>query len=204
MKSRITLITRINKKNGDNPVGGGRQEREIEIVCHGGSVGVSSWRNGITGGGGMDCLWGMEKIKQVLPHRYPFFFIDKVIEVDTQKGRVVCLKNVTFNECFFEGHFPGHPVMPGVFVLEALSQAGIILFAVLKPQIVKEYPDYYLGKVEAKFLKPVRPGDRLVLEVHKEKVINTGGIIKAYARVEEEAVARANIAFGVNIEAHGA
>ncbi len=87
--------------------------------------------------------------------------------------------------------------MPGVLIVEAMAQAGIILYAALKPDIAQNHPDYFLGKVEAKFIKPVKPQTCLVLEVVKRKLIDTGGVVEATAKVNNELVARAKIVLGV-------
>ncbi|MDD5237575.1 MAG: 3-hydroxyacyl-ACP dehydratase FabZ, partial [Candidatus Omnitrophica bacterium] len=122
---------------------------------------------------------------------------DSVIDINKQEKKVACLKNVTINDYFFEGHFPNNPVMPGALIIEAMAQASIILYAVLKPGVAEKHPDYYLGKVEAKFLKPVRVGDQLILEVSGEKILGNAGIVKAQAKVLNEIVAEAEIVFGV-------
>ncbi len=145
----------------------------------------------------MEANWDINKIQGILPQRYPFLFIDKVLEIDEKLGRAVCVKNVSINDYFFAGHFPGNPIMPGAIILEAMAQASIILFAALKPEIANKHPDYYLGKVEAKFHKPVRPGDKLILEVNKEKILDRGGIVSAKAKVDDQIVAEAQIIFGV-------
>ncbi|MCX5703075.1 MAG: 3-hydroxyacyl-ACP dehydratase FabZ [Candidatus Omnitrophica bacterium] len=145
----------------------------------------------------MEPIWNIDKIQAILPQRYPFLFIDSVLEINEKEKRVVCAKNVSINDYFFEGHFSGNPVMPGVIIIEAMAQASIILFAALKPNLAAKHPDYYLGKVETKFKKPVVPGDRLILEVSAEKILNNAGIVKAVARVDNETVAEARITFGV-------
>lgn len=101
-------------------------------------------------------------ILKILPHRYPFLLVDRVLSVED--GRAVAIKNVTINEPFFQGHFPGQPIMPGVLVLEALAQVG----GILAFQTAKETEDslvIFVGIDRAKFRKPVVPGDRLRLEV---------------------------------------
>jgi len=143
--------------------------------------------------------WDIKKIQETLPHRYPFLFIDKVLEIEEREKRVVCLKNVTINDYFFKGHFPKRPIMPGVIIIEALAQASIILYAVLKPYIAEKKPDYYLGRVEARFKKPVNVGDQLILEVYGEKILDNAGIIKAQAKVDNEVVVEARISFGVKL-----
>lgn len=105
----------------------------------------------------------IKEIFNLLPHRYPFLMVDRVLALTPSEG-ITALKNVTINEPFFQGHFPGLPVMPGVLILEALAQAGGILIA-------KSAPDFAQGKLfmftsmdKVKFRKPVRPGDQLILE----------------------------------------
>ncbi|MDD2702988.1 MAG: 3-hydroxyacyl-ACP dehydratase FabZ, partial [Candidatus Omnitrophica bacterium] len=127
--------------------------------------------------------WDIRKIRDILPQRYPFLFIDRVLDVDEENGRITCLKNVTINDYFFEGHFPDNPVLPGVIIIEAMAQASILLFSVLKPDIAAKRPDYFLGKVEIRFSKPVKPGDCLILEVTRNKILAYAGMVKATARV---------------------
>jgi len=146
----------------------------------------------------MEAVWDINKIQEILPQRYPFLFIDSVLEIDSKNKKATCLKNVTINDYFFEGHFPNNPVMPGVLIIEAIAQASILLYAALKPEIAKMRPDFYLGKVVARFKKPVRVGDQLIIEVYGEKVMDKGGMVKAVARVKEETVSEAEILFGVN------
>jgi len=146
----------------------------------------------------MEAAWDINKIQEILPQKYPFLFIDSVLEINPKDKKVICLKNVTINDYFFEGHFPHNPIMPGAIIIEAMAQASIILYAVLKPDIAQNHPDYYLGKVEARFKKPVKAGDRLILEIQGEKVMDKGGIVKAIAKVNDETVAEAQILFGVN------
>jgi beta-hydroxyacyl-ACP dehydratase FabZ len=103
-----------------------------------------------------------DAILKILPHRYPFLLVDRVLSID--EGRAVAIKNVSVNEPFFQGHFPGAPIMPGVLVLEALAQVG----GILAFQTTKEADDHlviFLGIDRAKFRKPVIPGDQLRLEV---------------------------------------
>lgn len=147
----------------------------------------------------MDAVWDIKKIQKILPQRYPFLFIDRVTEIDKQKGKVTCIKNVTINDYFLRGHFPGQPVMPGAIIIEAMAQASIVLYAVLKPKIAEKHPDYFLGKIEAKFKKPVKVGDILVLEVAIKKIIDTGAIVEAFAKVNTEVTAQAQISFGVKV-----
>ena len=103
------------------------------------------------------------EIQSLLPHRYPFLLVDRVLEESPDK--IVALKNVTVNEPFFAGHFPGHPVMPGVLVIEALAQAGAILACKATGFDPAKQVIYFMAIDKAKFRKPVVPGDQLHLEV---------------------------------------
>lgn len=144
-------------------------------------------------------IWDKEKIKSILPHREPFLFIDEVIEIDgTQK--VVAVKYINKNESFFQGHFPDKPVMPGVLIIEAMAQTSIILYSICKPEIARTHPSYYLGKSKAEFLAPVLPGDKLIIETDKIKIIDEAGVVDAVARVGDKVVAKANIIFSIRKE----
>ena len=117
----------------------------------------------------------MAAIQAVLPHRYPFLFVDRVVEMEPMK-RLVAFKSVTMNEPFFAGHFPGHPVMPGVLILEALAQAAGLL---VKSSLAGSTPDkvtYLMAIDGARFRRPVFPGDRLELRV--EVVRHKGDVWK--------------------------
>jgi 3-hydroxyacyl-[acyl-carrier-protein] dehydratase len=105
-------------------------------------------------------------IERLLPHRYPFLLVDRVVEIDDD--RIVALKNVTINEPFFQGHFPGHPIMPGVLLIEAMAQAGGILAMRTLTRAGAAPADhvvYFMAIDKAKFRKPVVPGDQVRLEV---------------------------------------
>ena len=134
----------------------------------------------------------VEQIQQLLPHRYPFLLVDRVIELVPDTS-VVTLKNVTMNEPFFQGHFPGNPVMPGVLVVEALAQAGGLLTQ-LSRQNADEEQLFYLVKVDnAKFSRMVVPGDRLELDVELKRQIRNMAQYVGIARVDGEQVACAEI-----------
>jgi 3-hydroxyacyl-[acyl-carrier-protein] dehydratase len=141
-------------------------------------------------------MFNIEEIQKVLPQRYPFLMIDRVVELEPGK-KVVALKNVSFNEGFFSGHFPGKPIMPGVLIIEAMAQAAIMLFYQAKDTAADKQPSYYLASVKARFLNPVSPGDQLRVVVEPVKVISTAAIVKAVAEVGGKEVASAELSFSV-------
>jgi 3-hydroxyacyl-[acyl-carrier-protein] dehydratase len=138
-----------------------------------------------------------QTILDYLPHRYPFLLVDRVLEIETGK-RLVALKNVTFNEPFFAGHFPGHPVMPGVLIIEALAQAGGLLVLDARPPERRGAPIFFMGMDRVRFRKPVRPGDQLRLEV--EMIKSRGQVVKmggaAYVEADKVAEAQVMATFG--------
>lgn len=148
----------------------------------------------------MEGIWDINKIQEILPQRYPFLFIDRVVSVDEKESKITCLKNFTANDYFFTGHFPGKPVVPGVIIIEAMAQASILGFSVTKPEIANKHPIYYLGKIEAKFRRAVTVGDQLVIEVKKEKIVNNAGVVTAVAKVNGEVATEAKIMFGVILD----
>lgn len=131
------------------------------------------------------------QIQEILPHRHPFLLVDKVIELEP-KTRIVGIKQVTINEPFFSGHFPGAPVMPGVLQIEALAQVGAIL-------ILREFEDrhnkipFFSGLANAKFRRPVVPGDTLMLEVTALRVGSKVQKMKGVASVDGHVTAEAEI-----------
>ncbi len=128
-----------------------------------------------------------------LPHRYPFLLIDRILEFEADK-RVVGIKNVTINEPFFQGHFPGHPIMPGVLVLEALAQTGGVMALMSLPAAeVKKKVLYFMGIDKAKFRKPVIPGDQLRFELELIKARGPVRSFKAVAIVDGGIVAEAEM-----------
>ncbi len=131
-------------------------------------------------------------IQKLLPHRYPFLLVDRVVELEPFK-RVLAYKSVTINEPFFQGHFPGHPVMPGVLVIEALAQTGGLL-SQLSHGTSAEGRLFYLVKIDnAKFSKMVVPGDRLELEVTLKRTIRNMALYLGVARVDGEQAVCAEI-----------
>lgn len=121
---------------------------------------------------------GIEKIIKSLPHRYPFLLVDKVVSLEVNK-KIIAIKNVTFNEPHFTGHFPDHPIMPGVLIIEAMAQAGALMVTSAPGFEAEEKLVYFMSIDGAKFRKPVIPGD--VLELHVEVVQNRGNVWKLAA-----------------------
>ena len=133
------------------------------------------------------------QIERLLPHRYPFLLVDRVVEFEKDR-RVLAYKNVSCNEPFFTGHFPGHPVMPGVLVVEALAQAGGVLTQLSRDPSELGKDTFYLVKVDnARFSRMVIPGDRLELEVELKRRIRNMAQYVGIARVDGEQVACAEI-----------
>jgi 3-hydroxyacyl-[acyl-carrier-protein] dehydratase len=135
------------------------------------------------------------RIQGMLPHRYPFLLVDRVLEIDPHK-RLRAIKNVTINEPFFQGHFPDHPVMPGVLVIEAMAQAAGLLTQLSDPPRAPDaaQPLYYLVKVDkARFSRTVVPGDQLVLEVEQKRMLRRMGLYECRAVVDGTVVASAEI-----------
>lgn len=130
-------------------------------------------------------------IMEILPHRYPFLLVDRIIELERGKS-ITGIKNVTFNEPFFQGHFPGEPVMPGVLILEAMAQAGGILACLSDQEMIGRLV-YFAGVDKARFRRVVRPGDQLVLRLElikqKGKITKMSG--KAY--VDEQLATEAEL-----------
>ena len=135
----------------------------------------------------------IQEVLAHLPHRYPFLLIDRVNSLETGK-RIVASKNVTANEPHFQGHFPGRPIMPGVLIIEAMAQAaGLLVFLSegTKPDAASVY--YYVGIDNARFKKPVVPGDVLELDVSIDRFMRGIGKFTCTARVGGATVAEANI-----------
>lgn len=135
----------------------------------------------------------IKQILKILPHRYPFLLVDRVLEFDLDKGYILAQKNVSFNEHFFQGHFPEIPIMPGVLILEALAQAGGILVHLKGGQENKIA--ILLSVQQAKFRQPVKPGDVLLLRCQGLHFSSKGGRVKAEALVKDKIVAEAEISF---------
>jgi UDP-3-O-[3-hydroxymyristoyl] N-acetylglucosamine deacetylase/3-hydroxyacyl-[acyl-carrier-protein] dehydratase len=134
---------------------------------------------------------GIEEIMRVLPHRYPFLLVDRIVEMEEGK-RVVGLKNVTINEPFFQGHFPGHPIMPGVLIIEAMAQVGGMLLLGAVPEPDKKVV-YFTSLNNVKWRRPVRPGDQLRFELELLQVRGMVAKMRGVARVDGEVVAEAEM-----------
>jgi len=130
------------------------------------------------------------EIMQVLPHRYPLLLVDRILEMEPGK-RIVGLKNVSINEPYFQGHFPGFPLMPGVYILEALAQVGGILMIKSLDLEVGKYAVVFAGIDDARFKKPVYPGDQLILELDVISLKKSLSKMKGTAKVDNQVVAEA-------------
>ncbi|WP_245709250.1 3-hydroxyacyl-ACP dehydratase FabZ [Allochromatium warmingii] len=135
----------------------------------------------------------IHQVLRLLPHRYPFLLVDKVIDYTVNES-LIALKNVTFNEPFFTGHFPVRPVMPGVLIVEAMAQATGLLAMASRPDLVGEKSLYYfVGIDKARFKRPVEPGDQLIMEVRLGPVRRGIWKFDGEARVDDKVVATAEI-----------
>jgi 3-hydroxyacyl-[acyl-carrier-protein] dehydratase len=133
----------------------------------------------------------ISEILNLLPHRYPFLLVDKILE--QEENKIVGVKNVSINEPFFQGHFPRHPVMPGVLILEAMAQTGgVLMFS--KEENKGKIP-LFAGIDKARFKKPVYPGDQLIIKVEIVKMVRGVGKAKAEVYVDDNLVAFAELLF---------
>lgn len=137
-------------------------------------------------------MFGMQEIQETLPHRYPFLLVDRILEMELGKC-VVGVKNVTINEPFFSGHFPGHPIMPGVLILEAMAQVGgFLLMRSLDARAEKKVM-YFTGIEKAKFRRPVVPGDQIRFELKILQLRRQVCRMRGEAFVEGKLVAEAEL-----------
>lgn len=140
----------------------------------------------------MDTIKQIKEIMKHLPHRYPFVMVDRVVELEPGH-RIVTLKNVTINEPFFQGHFPGNPIMPGVLILEAMAQsAGVLTFESLPPE-KRNILVYFMGIDRARFRRMVVPGDQLVIEIILKRLKTRAVKATGQARVDGELAVEAEL-----------
>jgi beta-hydroxyacyl-ACP dehydratase FabZ len=138
----------------------------------------------------MDLPLNIENIMKMLPHRYPFVLIDRVVEL-VPGERILALKNVTHNEPFFKGHFPESPIMPGVLIIEGMAQAGGVLAFSSQPEETYGTPVYFIGIDKVKFRRPVVPGDQLRIDVRFLKKSSWAVKLAGIATVDEKKVSEA-------------
>ena len=141
-----------------------------------------------------------EEIRTLLPQKFPFIMVDRVVELDKGK-RAVGIKNVSANEIHFLGHFPNMAVFPGALILEGMAQTAILLFRKSADGDAAATPDpnvlFFFGAVSARFLKTVVPGDQLRMEIEITKSYSTGGMVKGVASVDGQVVAKGEMTFGM-------
>lgn len=135
------------------------------------------------------------EVAEILPQRYPFLFIDKIVEFEANT-KLVVLKNVSINEEYFQGHFPNMPVMPGALLIEAMGQAAMIFLnlSMSEETSLNRANVYYLCSVKARFFQPVKPGDQVFIEVAPIKITKNFGMLKIISRVCNKEIAKAELA----------
>jgi UDP-3-O-[3-hydroxymyristoyl] N-acetylglucosamine deacetylase/3-hydroxyacyl-[acyl-carrier-protein] dehydratase len=178
---------------GDLALIGGRVHGHIvsERPSHQGNIALAKALKDHTRKGGSEYPVEVERIMEYLPHRYPFLLVDRVLEFESGK-RIVGIKNVTINEPFFQGHFPGHPIMPGVLIIEAMAQVGglLLMDTVSDPE---DKVVYFMSLDNVKWRKPVIPGDQLVFEVQMVQFRRNVCKIRGVGRVDDKVVAEADL-----------
>ncbi len=142
----------------------------------------------------MESPIGLKEILDILPHRYPFLLVDKVVSIDLEANTIIVQKNATFNEQFFQGHFPNAPIMPGVLMLEALAQAGGIL---VHQKGFTDKSAVILNVSNAKFRNPVKPGDVLMIHAEGVYISSKGGRIKGRIMIGDKIAVEAELAFAL-------
>jgi len=141
-----------------------------------------------------------EEIKKLIPQRFPFLMLDKVVELEPGK-HAIAVKNISGNDMVFLGHFPEKAIMPGALIIEAMAQAAIILFATSgKNDGRGKIPLYYFGSVKARFLHPAVPGDQLKIRVETVKSLPNGAYVSGEAFVDEKKISEAEMVFSVRDE----
>ena len=139
-------------------------------------------------------MMDINEIREYLPHRYPFLLVDRVTEMDIEAKRVRAYKNVTINEPFFNGHFPQHPIMPGVLIIEAMAQSAAVLVVYTLGSVSEGKLVYFMSIDNARFRKPVVPGDTLHVHVHKRQRRGNVWKFESEAKVDGKVVAEATFA----------
>ena len=138
-------------------------------------------------------IYNIDEIMKMLPHRYPFLLVDKLV-VEESGMRGVGIKNLTMNELFFQGHFPGNPIMPGVLQIEAMAQtAGCIVVAASNDYDIKKRSVLFMSVDGVKFRKPVRPGDQLKMHLEKVKERRNIFVFKGVSKVDDQVVSEAEL-----------
>ena len=143
----------------------------------------------------MQIPFGYEEIIKILPHRYPFLLVDRVTDMELGK-RIVGVKNITVNEPFFQGHYPGNPIMPGVLIIEAIAQTGGILARLTVEESMSKGPDipfFFMSIDKVKFRQPIVPGDQLILEVMPLRTGAKFWKMEGKAYVKNKTVAQAEL-----------
>ena len=134
----------------------------------------------------------VEEIKKLIPQRYPFLMLDRVIELEEGKS-IKAGKNVSVNEAFFNGHFPDKPVFPGALIAEAMAQAACVLLKKSIPDL--KATSFYVTNMKIRFFKPVTPGDRLMVNINTVKMTRVGGVFETEALVDDKEVAKGEMTF---------
>ena len=145
----------------------------------------------------------IEALKKILPHRYPFLLVDRIIELDLKKMTVTGIKNVTFNEPFFQGHFPSDPIMPGVLVVESMGQVAGVMACLANPKYDPAYPPYFAALDKVRFRAPVRPGDTLVIKGLATRYTGKIWKMEAEAFVGQTKAASALLSAVINLPPQG-
>lgn len=144
-------------------------------------------------------MFNIKEIMENVPHRYPFLLIDRIIDFKKDEY-VTVLKNISINEAQFQGHFPGNPIFPGVYIIENMAQASCFLLAKSSGGL-NQNTVYYLGKVnKISFMKPVTPGDQLVTTITVIKFLGRNAAVQAKSAVDGKTVAKGELMFGVSEE----